>query len=221
MVAYRRPPSMSRTKGGPYTGANTKLLPPITTDFSGLRACWVNCAGAVEISLRAKPRGMRTRSPSTDAPAARQRSKAAGLFTKLTPTSSRMVSAFHSITSKASSVKTSKFGILRSIYFAVSILTVVRSARRAAPPPPRARLRPAASVMCCPFAKESSLILIRLYNDIDQSRDQITAIWVENRHHAVFITRSRLSPRHTSPALNRATIYEKVMRRTHCRIIRA
>ena len=53
--------------------------------------------------------------------------------------SSSTVSALYSMTSSASSLRISKFGMLRTMNFAVSIDTAVRSARRAAPPPPRAR----------------------------------------------------------------------------------
>ena len=91
---------------------------------------------------------MCTRSPWTSAPAAFQRSSAAGLETKLTPISSSIDSALVSMISSASSFSTSKFGMLRSMYFAVSKDTAARSARLAAPPPPR--LRAAASAMVSP-----------------------------------------------------------------------
>ena len=63
----------------PDVGANTVASPPICTDRSGLRACWVYRAGADACtSWRAMPRGKRTRVPSTSAPASRNRSIADG-----------------------------------------------------------------------------------------------------------------------------------------------
>ena len=87
------------------------------------------------IRLLANPFGSLTLSPSTSAPASCHRLIAAGLFTKLTPTSSSIASALLSIISNASSFKTLNNGMLRSIYLAVSKFTDVRSALRAAPPP--------------------------------------------------------------------------------------
>jgi hypothetical protein len=113
----------------------------------------------VSHSLRARPRGMRTRSPLTSAPASRQRSSAAGFSTNPTPISSSTVSAFSSMIWSASSFRISRFGMLRSMNFAVSKRTAERSARRAAPPPPRPR-RPtrSASAMTPP---DPSAVLCR------------------------------------------------------------
>ena len=134
------------------------MFPPISTFFSGFLACCVNFEGAVFINSRAKPRGILTLSPSTLAPASFQRCNAFGFSGKFTPISSRTVSALYSITFNASSFKTSKFGIFRSIYFAVSITTAALSARRAAPPPPRALLR----VVLCSATSDMILILYKL-----------------------------------------------------------
>src|SRR5215211_2970158 len=52
-----------------------QLAISISTDFSGLRACWVNWLGAVDASSRTWPGSNRTRLPSTDAPAWRNSSR--------------------------------------------------------------------------------------------------------------------------------------------------
>ena len=117
----------------------TRPRPPISTDRSGLRACWTKDEGAVEHKLLASPRGIRTRSPSMSAPAWRQSSSARGLSEKVTPTSSRIPSALFSMISIASSVRISKLGTFRSMNFLTSTVMRVRSLRRAAPPPRRRR----------------------------------------------------------------------------------
>ena len=58
-------------------------------------------AGAVLHSCRASPRGIRTRSPCTSAPACFHSACAAGCSGNRTPISSRTVSAFHSMISIA------------------------------------------------------------------------------------------------------------------------
>jgi hypothetical protein len=73
----------------------------------------------------------------TSAPASRQRSSAAGFSTKATPISSSTVSALCSMIWSASLVQDLE---IRDVAFderAVSKRTAERSARRAAPPPPR------------------------------------------------------------------------------------
>ncbi len=55
------------------------MRPPITTLRSGLRAAWVKLDGAVAQSRRARPRGRRTRSPWTSAPASFQSASAPGI----------------------------------------------------------------------------------------------------------------------------------------------
>ena len=58
--------------------------PPMRTLRSGLRACCTNSAGAVSVtSLRARPRGILTRSPSTSAPAPRHSASAFGVVAEL------------------------------------------------------------------------------------------------------------------------------------------
>ena len=82
-------------------------LPPITTDFSRLRATWVNIDGAVAVMIsRHIPRGNRTLFPSTSAPAS-PKSLTAWSSVMSTPTLSRMVSAFSSIISSASVLRIS------------------------------------------------------------------------------------------------------------------
>ena len=70
--------------GEPYAGANTVASPPMCTLRAGLRACWMNSRGAVRCtSARHRPRGKRTRSPSTSAPAAFQICSASGSSRKI------------------------------------------------------------------------------------------------------------------------------------------
>ena len=89
-------------------------MPPISTLFAGLRAYCVNRSGAVAwISSRHIPRGKRTRSPSTSAPASLNKAWASGASRKSIPTCSRIVSAFCSMISSPSSVSTSNGGSVR------------------------------------------------------------------------------------------------------------
>ena len=140
IVPYRRPPSRSRTNGEPYAGARTVCMPPISTLFAGLRACCVNRSGAVAwISSRHIPRGNRTRSPSTSAPASLNSLCASGASRKSIPTCSRIVSAFRSIISRPSSVSTSNGGSVRVMYGTRSGAEAARAACRPARPPVRLR----------------------------------------------------------------------------------
>ena len=113
MVAYRRLPSRSRTKGGPYTGANTVLRPPISTDLAGFRACWIKLDGAVFINSRQRPFGKWTRSPLTSAPASFHISSASASSRNSIPTSSSRISALASINAAPSSSSRSTGGIAR------------------------------------------------------------------------------------------------------------
>jgi hypothetical protein len=87
------------------------VLPPISTFFEGFLANCVYLLGAVLIKLLAKPFGNLTLSPSMSAPASCHLFSASELFTKLTPISSNIASAFISIISNASSFKILKGSI--------------------------------------------------------------------------------------------------------------
>ena len=122
------------------------FLPPISTERDALRACCVNCDGAVSHILRAKPRGKWTRSPFTSQPISFKIESASASSRKSMPISSKMVSALFSMISQASSERISTGSIWRVIYGAAcSAPAPPRALRRASLPPPR-RLR--LSVVC-------------------------------------------------------------------------
>src|SRR6478752_6098909 len=76
-------------------------MPPISTFRSGLRAYCVNWRGAVAWTIeRASPRGKRTRTPVTSAPASRNRRRASSLPRNSRPTSWRTVSALYSMSDR-------------------------------------------------------------------------------------------------------------------------
>ena len=73
-------------------------MPPISTLFASFRAYWVNWRGAVAWTIwRHIPRGKRTRSPCTSAPASRSSRRASSSPRNSMPTSSRIVSALCSM----------------------------------------------------------------------------------------------------------------------------
>ena len=81
-------------------------LPPMMTLRAGLRAYCMNSRGAERCtSVRHMPRGKRTRSPCTSAPAAFQICNDSGSSRKSMPISSRMVSALCSSSSSPSAVE--------------------------------------------------------------------------------------------------------------------
>ena len=82
-------------------GANTVSSPPISTLFARLRATCVKIRGADACTIcRHMPRGKRTRSPCTSAPASANICSASASLWNSIPTCSRIVSAFSSIVDK-------------------------------------------------------------------------------------------------------------------------
>ena len=113
-------------------------------------------------SFRHKPRGNRTSSPCTSAPASRQSCNASASPRNSIPISSRMVSALFSINDKPSSSIMHSGAMLRVMNGSFACPDAARCARFAARPPPR-RLRLARG--CSEFESEGvlgSMILPRL-----------------------------------------------------------
>ena len=139
-------------------------MPPISTLRAGLRAYWVNWRGAVAWTIwRHIPRGKRTRSPSTSAPASRRSRSASASPRNSTPTSSRIVSALCSMSARPSSPRTSNGASVRVRNGTCSAWAASRSAWRAARPPlaPSLRCRPSGVLPACrsrPRRAASSLV---------------------------------------------------------------
>ena len=92
--------------GGPYTPEKTMWLPPMWTDFSGLRAWRSNSRGALATCSSTNSGSRKTFSPSTFWPAARKYSTASGSMNSM-PSSETIRRQPPSRTSIASSLRMS------------------------------------------------------------------------------------------------------------------
>ena len=112
------------------------------------------------------PRGNRTRSPSTSAPASFKIESASGSSRNSMPISSSTVSALYSMSSRLSSLSISKYGIFRSMNAVVCTCACCRAARLASLP--RDFLRPARSLIdSLPFRAPECPINYSCLRDIE------------------------------------------------------
>src|SRR5450432_1284521 len=131
----------------------------MVTERAGLRACWMNSAGAERCTIcRARPAGTRTRQePSISAPAFFQRRMAASSPRISMPISSRMRSACRSMSANGSSPSISYGGMARVMKGAAAGCTV----RTRGPLPLRDRGRAAGGVSSAGMSRLDYRQLVR------------------------------------------------------------